>query len=148
MKIPVDKHIHLEFLVPAFAEPLYQLTLKNRAHLKNWLAWLDLVHTLEDTQTFIDTAVAQHNDNQGTNFAIIAAGKLVGLAGFNQIDYQNKWGAIGYWLCASCTGKGVMTKVVKSLLEYGFVEGKLNKIEILYICLIYISNNSLMFFLN
>ena len=63
-------------------------------------------------------------------FAILYRGELVGLAGFNHYDYQHQWGAIGYWLCASCTGKGVITRVVQTLLEYGFVENNLNKIEI------------------
>ena len=130
MKIQVDNEIHIELLVPAFAESLYSLTNNNRGHLKKWLAWLDLVKTFEDTQTFIDTAVYQHNNNQATTFAILYRGDLVGIAGFNHYDYQHKWGAIGYWLCAAYTGKGVMTKVVQKLLEYGFVENRLNKIEI------------------
>jgi|TARA_R110002096_G_scaffold202227_1_gene386866 ribosomal-protein-serine acetyltransferase len=130
MKIKVDSDIHIEFLVPAFAEHLYALTNKNRSHLRKWLAWLDLVKTFEDTQIFIDTAVHQHNNNQATMFAILYRNELVGLAGFNHFDYQHKWGAIGYWLCASYTGKGVMAKVVPKLLEYGFLENNLNKIEI------------------
>lgn len=130
MKIQVDSNIHIELLVPAFAERLYTLTNKNRAYLKKWLAWLDLVKTFEDTETFIETAVHQHNHNQATTFAIMYHDELVGLAGFNHFDYQHNWGAIGYWLCASCNGKGVMTRVVEKLLEYGFVENRLNKIEI------------------
>jgi ribosomal-protein-serine acetyltransferase len=54
----------------------------------------------------------------------------VGVAGFNHFDYQHQWGVIGYWLCAFFTGRGVITKVVQKLLEYGFVEQSLNKIEI------------------
>jgi ribosomal-protein-serine acetyltransferase len=130
MKLQVDKDIHIELLVPVFTERLYALTNKNRAHLKKWLSWLDLVQTFEDTETFIDTAVDQHTHNQGTTFAILYRGDLVGVAGFNLVDYQYQWGAIGYWLCTSCTGKGVVTKVVQMLLEYGFVENNLNKIEI------------------
>ena len=130
MKIQVDKDIHIELLVPVFAERLFGLTNKNRTHLKKWLAWLDLVKTFDDTQTFIDTAVHQHNNSEATIFAILYRGELVGLAGFNHFDNQNKWAAIGYWLCASYTGKGVISKVVQKLLEYGFVDSKLNKIEI------------------
>jgi ribosomal-protein-serine acetyltransferase len=130
MKLQVDKDIHIELLVPEFAERLFRLTNQNRAHLKKWLAWLDLVKTYEDTQTFIDTAVHQHHNNQATTFAILYRGELVGVAGFNHFDYQHQWGAIGYWLCASHTGSGVISKVVQKLLEYGFVEHSLNKIEI------------------
>jgi ribosomal-protein-serine acetyltransferase len=130
MKIQVDKDIHIELLLPVFAERLFDLTNNNRAHLKKWLAWLDVVKTFADTQTFIDTAVAQYNDSQAITFAILYRGDLVGIAGFNHFDSQHRWGEIGYWICASCTGKGVVTKVVKTLLEYGFVKKNLNKIEI------------------
>lgn len=130
MKIQVDSDTHIEFLAPSFAASLYNLTSKNRSHLKQWLAWLDLVKTFEDTQTFIDTAVHQHNHNQATTFAIVYRNNLMGVAGFNHFDHQHKWAAIGYWLCASLVGRGVMTKVVQKLLEYGFVEHNLNKIEI------------------
>lgn len=130
MKIQVDSDIHIEFLVPAFTARLFNLTNNNRAHLKKWLAWLDLVKTIDDTQTFIDTAVHQHNNNQGTTFVILYCDHLVGLAGFNEFNYQHKLGEIGYWIDASFTGKGIVTKVVEKLLEYGFVENKLNKIDI------------------
>lgn len=130
MKIQVDKDIHIELLAPAFTERLFALTNKNRIQLKKWLPWLDLVKTCDDTHTFIDTAVQQHNASQASIFAVLYRDELVGVAGFNHFDYQHKWGAIGYWLCTSYCGKGVMTKVVKKLLEYGFVEGGLNKIEI------------------
>jgi ribosomal-protein-serine acetyltransferase len=66
MKIQVDKDIHIELLVPVFAERLFGLTEQNRSHLKKWLSWLDLVKTFEDTQLFIDTAVHQHSNNQAT----------------------------------------------------------------------------------
>jgi ribosomal-protein-serine acetyltransferase len=72
--------------------------------------------------------VHQHNHSQATIFATIYRDKLLGIAGFNYFDYQHKWGAIGYWLCSSYNGKGVMTKVVEKLLEYGFVDTRLNKI--------------------
>jgi ribosomal-protein-serine acetyltransferase len=49
--------------VPVFAKRLYGLTNQNRAYLKKWLAWLDLVKTFEDTQSFIYTAVHQHSNH-------------------------------------------------------------------------------------
>lgn len=71
MIIHVDKDIYIALLVPAFAQPLNALTNKNRAYLKKWLAWLDLIQTFDDTQSFIDTAVNQYNNGQGITFAIL-----------------------------------------------------------------------------
>ncbi|MGS2721568.1 GNAT family N-acetyltransferase [Paraglaciecola aestuariivivens] len=130
MKIPVNNQIHLALLVPEFAESLYSLTNKNRQYLKNWLSWLDLVNSLQDTQTFIETAIYHHNHNQGSSFAIFYQEKMVGVAGFNHIDHQHHWGAIGYWLDQEHTGKGIITQSVIQLIKYGFIEHQLDKIEI------------------
>jgi hypothetical protein len=85
------------------------------------------VKTFEDTQTFIDSAVHQHNNNQATTFAILYRGDLVGVAGFNHFDYQHKWGAMGYWLCASYTGSGVMTKVAQNYWNMALLSTVLTK---------------------
>jgi ribosomal-protein-serine acetyltransferase len=130
MKFQVDEDIQLVLLVPEFAAQLYTLTNQNRVYLKQWLSWLDLVQNLADTQTFIDTAIHQHNQQEGSSFAILYHNQLVGVAGFNHFDHQHHWGAIGYWLSQAFTGKGIITRVVAKLLEYGFVEQQLNKIEI------------------
>lgn len=130
MKISIDKHIRIELLAPNFASSLYRITNKNRAYLKQWLAWLDLVKTFEDTETFIETAIYHHNHGNGSSFAIFYQDALVGVAGYNHFDPQHRIGTIGYWIDESHSGKGITTKVVAKLLEYGFVEHHLNKIEI------------------
>lgn len=130
MKFQVDTHIHITHLAPQHAQALYELTNKNRSHLKQWLGWLDLVKTLEDTETFIETAIYQHNNNQASTFAVFYKQELVGVAGFNQLDHVNRLGTIGYWLCQSYNGKGIVTKVVNQILNYGFEEHNLHKIEI------------------
>lgn len=130
MKIKVDNDIQLVLLVPEFTESLFVLTEQNRQYLKQWLGWLDLVQNIEDTQTFIETSIYHHNHHEASSFAILYQGRLVGIAGYNQLDHQHKWGAIGYWLSQSHSGKGIITRVVAKLVEYGFVEQKLDKVEI------------------
>jgi ribosomal-protein-serine acetyltransferase len=130
MKIQIDDELYIAQLIPAHAIDLFNVTDKNRVHLRQWLSWLDLVKSIEDTETFIDTAIYQHNHGVGSSFAIFYADQLVGVAGYNQLDAQHHWGAIGYWLSESYTGKGIITQVVSKLIEYGFVEYQLHKIEI------------------
>jgi ribosomal-protein-serine acetyltransferase len=130
MNIYVDSNIQITPLVPAFTQRLFILTDTNRAHLKLWLSWLDLVETIADTQTFIETAIEQHNNNEASIFAVLYQNELVGLAGFNHFDHQHNWGAIGYWLSESHLGRGIISSVVKKLLEFGFNEHQLHKIEI------------------
>ncbi|MEP1552879.1 MAG: GNAT family protein [Paraglaciecola sp.] len=130
MKFQVNSSIQITHISPEHAQALFKLTDRNREHLKQWLGWIDLVKTYEDTETFIETAIHQHNHNQASTFVILYNQELVGVAGFNQLDHVNRWGTIGYWLCQSYMGRGITTKVVNQLLDYGFNEQQLHKIEI------------------
>lgn len=61
---------------------------------------------------------------------ILFDGKIVGVAGFNSINWSNKTAYIGYWLGEEYQGKGIMIKVAKALTDYAFSHLKLNKVEI------------------
>jgi len=55
---------------------------------------------------------------------------LCGVAGFHEIQTQASVGSIGYWLAEPYTGKGIISSAVTKLIELGFRELKLDKIEI------------------
>ncbi|MGJ3257592.1 MAG: GNAT family N-acetyltransferase [Alcanivorax sp.] len=122
--------ITLEPLNPAHTLPLYVLTDANRAYLRQWLPWLDRVLSPEDTAAFIESAMAVASSGGAPNFVIIHEGALCGVAGFHEIDTVQGIGSIGYWLAEVYTGKGIVTESVRALLQIGFDDFDLNKIEI------------------
>jgi ribosomal-protein-serine acetyltransferase len=130
MKIMISPRLHIRTLVPTDALALFRLIDLNRAFLRNWLAWLDLTQSLQDSQRFIETAIYRYYQSESASFAICYQNDIVGIAGFNSFDFPNKLGVIGYWLSQEHTQKGIVTAVVSRLLDYGFNELKLNKIEI------------------
>ncbi|WP_145453304.1 GNAT family N-acetyltransferase, partial [Staphylococcus epidermidis] len=56
--------------------------------------------------------------------------KIVGVAGFNEFDWNNRSGSIGYWLDKHYTGKGIIIRSVGALTNFAFTELKLNRVEI------------------
>ena len=74
--------------------------------------------------------MALYNNQQGIAAGIFYKDQLAGIAGFNTLDWKNKVGTIGYWLGVRFTGKGIMTRVVHALIEYGFNNLELNRLEI------------------
>ncbi len=70
------------------------------------------------------------NKNKMPTFAVIEneTGKLVGVAGFNWINWQARWGEILYYLAPEERGKGYGTEVVKLLCEYAFKHLNLRKV--------------------
>lgn len=64
------------------------------------------------------------------HLSIVYDGKIVGGASFHAIDRIDQSAEIGYWLAKSATGKGLITKTVAAMVEYGFNEMNLNRIVI------------------
>lgn len=130
MLINVSADIVIRVFRPEDDVKLFRLVDTNRQHLMTWLPWLDQVNTLQDSQTFIETAIYRYNALESASFAILFQHKLVGVAGFNLLDYPNRLAAVGYWLDKAHIGQGIITQVVSTLLDYGFCDQKFNKIEI------------------
>ena len=128
--LQVDSNITLRMLSARDAASLYKITNDSRDYLKKWLPWLDDTKSEEDSLSFIKNTFISYNNRTGMTAGIFFNHNLVGVIGFNYLDFNNKIGSIGYWLNQKDTGKGIMTKSVSSLITHGFRELDLNRIEI------------------
>ena len=121
----MDQDISLRKLSVSDADELYCLTDLNREHLREWLPWLDTNNSPNDTKRFIESI----SDGSPT-YAVVNQDKICGVVGFHKIDSRNNAASIGYWLDKHHIGKGIMTVAVKKILNIGFGEFNLNKIEV------------------
>ncbi len=128
----VDNEVSLRMFYEDDAKVLYKLIMDSKSYLKKWLGWLDTVKTVEDTEKFISSGQMELTKTGGypTSFAIIYKGEIAGTIGFNRIDRTNKIGVIGYWLGEKFQGKGIMSRAFTSIIDYGFNELKLNRIQV------------------
>lgn len=122
--------IELRLTVPLVADDLFALTDRNREFLKQWLPWLDGVKQVADTRSFIDLQQRRFQQGEALHATIVFRGAVAGVAGFDQIDRANRSGVIGYWLGEAYTGRGIMTRCVRALIETGWHDHDLNRIEI------------------
>jgi ribosomal-protein-serine acetyltransferase len=111
------------------AQELYELIAANRDYLSQWLPWPP-AQTVEETVAFIRRNLEQLERNQGFNAVISEAGRIAGIVGFHQIDWQNRSTSIGYWLAPRYQGRGVMTSAVRALVDHAFGAWGLNRVEI------------------
>ena len=73
-------------------------------------------YTVDDGREFLSMA----SSNSGI-FAIDVAGEAVGSIGiFPQSDIHEKSAEMGYWLAEPYWGKGMMTRVIREVVQYGF----------------------------
>jgi ribosomal-protein-serine acetyltransferase len=126
----VDEEITLRLLRANDAPELFHLIDYSRDHLREWLAWIDGTKTIIDSEQFIKSSWDIYESKVGLTLGIFFNGRLAGVIGFNTIDWTNRIGTIGYWLGSIFQGEGIMTRAVTALVDYGFEQLGLNRIEI------------------
>ena len=132
---------------------------ENRSHLREWLPWLDSIQTIEDVENVCETMAvnselvdpsttnnttlleseapregdvkrAKRKPQTSLECMILVNNWVEGTIGFNYLDYENRFGYIGYWLSKRLEGNGIMTLCTEKLLEYGFSELELDHVLI------------------
>ena len=78
----IDSAVALRVLREDDAAELFTLTDANRAYLRRWLPWVDLVTSEEDSQSFLATVAAQREEGRGPTFGVLCDGVLAGVIGF------------------------------------------------------------------
>ncbi|MFH0773683.1 MAG: GNAT family protein [bacterium] len=112
------------------ANKLYQLIEKNRDYMGEWLIWVDKTKSVEDVEKMMQGWNERREKGERIHFGIWYQEKLIGVVYFSSIDKDYRKGAIGYWLDSDYQGKGIMTESCKCLIEYGFNDLNLHRIEI------------------
>jgi ribosomal-protein-serine acetyltransferase len=130
IKITISSDLELRQLQEADAGAAYQLADKNRALLREWLGWLDKTNSAADYLVYIRDQALWIEAGKGAVLGIFFQGNFAGMVGLNTIDKVNKRAEIGYWLGAEYQGKGIMTAAVKAIMETGFKDYDLNKLEL------------------
>lgn len=126
----VDDEIELGLFEERHAQALFELTDRNREHLREWLPWVDNTRSVEDSKEFIRLSLDGFAGNSGFPVGIWYKGQLAGTIGYHFFAWATHRTEIGYWLGQEFSGKGIMMRATRKLIEYGFGELDLNRIEI------------------
>lgn len=130
--IKVNEEISLELIHPIHTERIFNLIIKNKNHLIEYLPLIvTKTNNISDTQEFIKSQYYKMSEGKSLHTVIIYNNQVVGLIAFNKIIIEDQKGEIGYWLDNEFTGKGIVTKATIKLIEIGFTELNLNRIEII-----------------
>ena len=117
----------LELLAPieGDARELFVTVDENREYLREWLPWLDDVNSVDDELAMI----RRIRDDKNFNwiYLIRKYGELVGVVSLNWVDWDNRSFGLGYWVSESSSGRGIITKSCRRVIEHCFVDLKLHR---------------------
>ncbi|OJF94188.1 GNAT family N-acetyltransferase [Alkalibacterium sp. 20] len=126
----VDEEISLKLKEIQDSTEIFALIDQSRTHLKQWMTWVDQVQSVEDIDEVTRKHLLEFTEQKAVHFVILYHGEVAGSVNINDIDWSIRSAEIGYWLGAEYTGKGIVVRTVKSLLDYAFNKLALHKIEI------------------
>jgi len=130
MIIQIDEDITLELLGMQHAAPLFDAIEGSREHLSAFLPWVNNMQQVEDCESYIGNCLQLYQQQEEVSFVVMQHEEVVGRIGIHYIDLLNRSGAIGYWVAAVATGKGIATRACSSVTGYGFRELGLHRLEI------------------
>ena len=120
---------HLELLQPHHAVEIFGLIDSSRAHLREWLPFVDGTQSVEDSRRFREASAQRYARDGSFDAGIFDGGALAGVIGLHWIQAGNRSTSLGYWLGAEFQGRGLMTRSVSAVLEHCFVESNLNRVS-------------------
>lgn len=128
--LPVDEGLELRLLEHRHAKMLFDLTVKNREHLRPYLPWAAHMQAVSQTEAYIKTGLEQFARHDGFQAGVFLHGDLVGMVGLHYVRWDTERTELGYWLSEHAQGQGVATRVVRALCDYCFGELGLGRVEI------------------
>jgi len=128
--IQVDAETELRLFEPRHAEEYFALAERNREHLYEWTDIKAYEGSVETVREYIKQRLLSFANNQGYHLGIWYQGKLIGNLSYGNLDWRSRKVELGYWIDASMQGKGIITKVCQTMIQYAFEEHGLNKVEI------------------
>lgn len=113
--IAVGPSIYLKSISQDDAPRLHDVIIREKARLSEFLHWPRYINSLDDTIRFC----AISEKSFGNSNAIYIAefnGELAGVISFNNLDFANGIGDIGYWLTGNHEKKGIVSNAVEALI--------------------------------
>ena len=128
--IHVDQALDLRPLELADADAMFDLIARNRAHLDPWLRWSARVQTLDDARQLIERFADKYTVGDGFHAGLWVEGQLAGGIVCHAINRESRKTEIGYWLGADYTGKGLVTRASRAIIDLLFTREAMHRIEI------------------
>lgn len=128
--IPTVDGLFLREPQEADAAAVYKLIDANRAALGEWMPWLDQMRNVDDSLAYVRFSREGNRDGRFLNLLLWLDHQPIGVICFFALEPTQRRAEIGYWLGAAWQGRGLMTRSCAALIEYGFSQLGIYRIQI------------------
>lgn len=118
----------LRILELRHANEFLEFVTENRSHLAEWLVWANQITTPETAQNFINRGIRRFAEDGLPWVGIWLHGRMAGGILFFPMERRIRATDIGYWLGQGATGRGLMTRSIRAMLDFLFDDLQLNRV--------------------
>jgi len=129
-RIELDEHLALGLLELRHRSDLLNLMARNRQHLRGWFPDFDVDATEQGVKRRIRQVYEGLARGEGFAAGIFFDGVLCGYISQNDWNGAARSCALEYWLDAAFQGYGLITQTIAAVIDIGFGEQGLERIEI------------------
>lgn len=119
----------LQPLGPEHGPSLWRAAEASLPDLLPWMAWATGTDAAA-TMAFAQASEAAWEAGSAFNFALVLEDEAVGTAGYHAHDALHAAAQLGYWLRSDLAGRGLMTEAAGAVVNFGFTELHLHRIEL------------------
>jgi RimJ/RimL family protein N-acetyltransferase len=85
-----------------------------------------------DAREYVLATAAAWNDRTGAHVAVVdsASGDLVGSIAMHVLDAELRNFEVGYWTAAAARGRGLTTRALRLISDWGFREARAERIQL------------------
>jgi ribosomal-protein-serine acetyltransferase len=133
--LATDGRIAIRRFVPTDLAAFYAAIDESRAELARWMAWMHDGYTIADTQDWLEKRDAEWGARHDYTVAVVDAltGEILGGSGLNQINHEQRFANLGYWVRTSRAGHGVASAAARLCARFAFAELGFGRAEIVVI---------------
>ncbi|MBC5994967.1 GNAT family N-acetyltransferase [Pontibacter cellulosilyticus] len=121
------KRLQLRLIQPADASFILQ-GLSDERVTKYYAVHYDTLEEVQEQMEFYENLIAE-STGVWWAFSLQGSDELIGACGFSSVEEGHLKAEIGFWILPAYWGKGYIAEAAKAIIEYGFNEMHLNRIE-------------------
>lgn len=126
--LEIEAGLILKSMHTTEAESVLDCIRENTEHLQAWIPWINPQSHLQQVEDFIHQQLQALEHQEGLMLGLYQDDILIGMAGLQDWNHQLAMAELGFWISKKHLSKGIMTKAVKRLLQFGFKDMQLQRI--------------------
>lgn len=126
--LEIEAGLILKSMHTTDAESVLHCIRQNTEHLQTWIPWIHPQSHLLQIEDFIHQQLQALEHQEGLMLGLFKDDVLIGMAGLQDWDHAIGRAELGFWISKAHLGKGIMTKAVRRLLQFGFKDMQLQRI--------------------